>query len=288
MTEFIKIKKDTAKKIIYSVIFILILIWIFYPTSNNNDKFLEDNINNLIEEKKSLAYDDFSNINKLHWTHMPLTYYYDSSCYGPIIPRIELAFNIITNETDSFVRFERVEGDADINFLCYPHQNVKALIYQDATEYTFGLASPEIYGNKITQSTIEFWSIRNNSMPLDCYTFPRLTIHEILHVLGFGHDETNRYSVMYPHGGSECIREDNRTITIIATGETFIPKNEIDKKIVSCLKYIYSNGEEGFCGSDVNFLENLSQCSDGWYPVEGTKDCCPEPNMRIVNGYCDY
>lgn len=27
-------------------------------------------------------------------------------------------------------------------------------------------------------------------------------------------------------------------------------------------------------------------CEDNWYIVEGTNSCCPEPGMKIVNGYC--
>ena len=270
---------------VFMVFIFLIGWWLITPTEDDN--IYPGDVTEVKEYIKNTKIDQFSNIKEMHWDHTPLTYHYDPSCYGPIIPRIELAFEIITNETDSFVRFAKVEENADINFLCYPSQNIGVLIYQDATEYTYGLASPVIYGNQIINSTIEFWSIRNNSMPPDCYTFPRLTIHEILHILGFGHDEANYYSVMYPYGGSECIKEDNRTTTIIATGETFIPKNEIDKKIVSCLKYIYSNGEVGFCGSDVNFMNFISECSEDWYPVSNSDYCCPEPNMIIdEEGYC--
>ena len=27
-------------------------------------------------------------------------------------------------------------------------------------------------------------------------------------------------------------------------------------------------------------------CADGWYLVEGENSCCPEPGMKIVDGYC--
>jgi hypothetical protein len=33
---------------------------------------------------------------------------------------------------------------------------------------------------------------------------------------------------------------------------------------------------------------DCSSCSPGWCVVEGTSLCCPEPNMRIVNGECSH
>ena len=27
-------------------------------------------------------------------------------------------------------------------------------------------------------------------------------------------------------------------------------------------------------------------CKDNWYLVEGANSCCPEPGMKVVNGYC--
>ena len=126
-------------------------------------------------------------------------------------------------------------------------------------------------------------------MPPDCHTFPSLTIHEVLHAFGFGHDEENHYSIMYPYGGSACIKESNKTRTIIETGEVVSLKNEIDRRIVSCLKYIYSNMETGSCDDRVVFMQSEMECPQGYYPsTNDENNCCLEPNMKIVDGYCEY
>lgn len=31
----------------------------------------------------------------------------------------------------------------------------------------------------------------------------------------------------------------------------------------------------------------ICECDEGWYEVEGTDFCCPEPNMEIIDGYCE-
>ena len=86
----------------------------------------------------------------------------------------------------------------------------------------------------------------------------------------------------------------------------------MDKEYVSCLKYIYSNGEfenpcsdvstarksddlpacssEYYIPSDEELYwdEELEPCDEGWYPIEGTDSCCPEPDMIIVGEYCAY
>ena len=64
---------------------------------------------------------------------------------------------------------------------------------------------------------------------------------------------------------------------------------KIDEKYISCLKNVYSNGELiGNC-ININFIDYNydSVCKDGWYPVEGKGLCCPEPNMQIIDGYCE-
>lgn len=158
--------------------------------------------------------------------------------------------------------------------------------WKDISGDTLGDARPLIIGNKIVNATInlykpEFgWTV--------CTKFPAKEMHELLHVFGFGHsyepywDPYEGYSdwsyakdIMFPY--NYCVYQ-----------------TEIQEKYISCLKYIYSNGEVGYC-SEVNFLSSFDEeeyeygCDEGWHPVEGIDYCCPEPNMFIdEEGYCDY
>jgi len=333
MSNFIKIKKDTAKKIIYSVIFILILIWIFYPTDNNE----EFSNNNLIEEKKVLFQDDFSNVNKLHWTHMPLKYQLNNlGCSEVQINHFLKGLNEIKNLTGGLVDFTETSAqNYDLKVNCvnrdflidnlttceeiiiygnpqtinwyndgYLNRSEKRFVSairtnQTETTRTYNLCSvgledvgfnldfevlgeggpSEIEGNRILKGDVNLYQ------GFDAYTtcvYPVKEIHEIMHSFGFGHVPEPYWDPYYGYVDWE------------PTKDIMFPRiycqyqKELNENYVSCLKYIYSNGEEGFCGSDVNFMESLSQCSDGWYPVEGTESCCPEPNMRIVDDYCDY
>ncbi len=147
---------------------------------------------------------------------------------------------------------------------------------------TLGHAQPIVSGNVITGAKIYFFK---TGQGWSSCIFPAKEIHEILHIFGFGHsyepywdpqwgytDWSYASDIMFPH--LYCDRQ-----------------KELDEKYVSCLKKIYSG--IGDC-LGVNFLEwdeNGSLipegiCANGWYPVEGTDYCCPEPDMEIVDGYC--
>jgi len=244
-------------------------------------------INNYNFNDSEKIEDDFSDINELHFSHVPVTYSYAESCIGPIIPRLEWAFDILENETEQLLSFENINGSADINFVCNSERNMEA-VGTLITQFTYGQSLIEkLSGSVIEKTTIEFWSVREDTRPPSCINFPSLELHEIIHSFGFDHVENNRYSLMYLEAWTQCVAK-NQTITLHSTGKTFIPEDKIDDEIISCLKYIYSNGEvEGSC-EDVNFLEaEYGGCSYGWYPVEGTNYCCPEPNMIInEDGYC--
>lgn len=257
-----------------------------FSITNNTDIESIDNIK---------IYDEFPNIDKTHFSKMPITYSYGKNCVGPIIPRLEWALKIIENETNGLVYFERSNKDAKINFVCYDNQNTEAIYegwYTYGTEYTYGQSTiEELSGQIIEKTKIEFWSVKKNTRPPSCINFPNLEIHEIMHSFGFDHINDNKYSLMYPEVWKEC-KSKNETITLHTTGETFIPKDEIDKEIIECLKYIYSNGKQGKCSTKVKFLYELEdyECPDGWYESLNEKDgCCPEPNMIIDDeNYCDY
>lgn len=261
------------KNVIIFLLIIFFITWIFSPS--------EDYDFNNTDYQDEESQDNFSEIDELHWNHMPITYSFSESCVGPIVPRIEWAFQIIENNTNKLVNFNEIENNGDITFICYPEQNKEAVGY-DLTEYTFGQSAPNIDGSVIKDAEIEFWSVTENTRPTSCSNFPRLEIHEILHAFGFDHILNNTYTIMHPYGGSSCIARDD---TITYNGKTFMPEDKIDEEIVSCLKYIYSNGQIGLCNKYVKFM--TGECPLGYYEVPGSRYCCPEPNMRIdEEGYC--
>lgn len=270
--------KEWRNMLITIGIFLIIVIWILWPADyeptyeTNKYKEIEDN---------------FSNIKEFHWNRMPLTYSYGEGCVGQIIKRIESAFEIIENDTENLILFEEVDNEGNINFICYEEQE-RSASGLFSTEYLQGLATTDMLGNIINSSKIEFWSVTETTRPSSCWNFPSLELHEILHAFGFDHSsEEEIYSIMHPYGGGACVSRDT---LVTRDGKTFKPEDKIDDEIVSCLKYIYSNGEvEGNC-SEVNWIweDVVYECEDGWYRVEGTEYCCPEPNMIISEeGYCE-
>ncbi len=262
------------------IIFIGILVLVASVFISFSGDFPENSYAVHEEEKVE---DNFSNVEKLHFSHMPITYSYAESCIGTILPRLEWAFDILENETEGLLSFENINGsEVNINFVCYSTQNVEEGFI------TYGQSLIEEYsGSVIEKTTIEFWSVREDTRPPSCFTFPNLELHEIMHSFGFDHIENNRYSLMYPEAAwTECIAKDV-IITLHSTGETFKPEDKIDDKIVSCLKYIYSSGELGECNSEIKFLDSEGECEEGLYPVENSNYCCQEPNMIIDDeGYC--
>jgi hypothetical protein len=271
---------------IKETIFVLFLIGIlgggyyYYNLEDEINYVPEFQKNNFSEnfEKRIL---DFSNIEEIHWNYMPLTYSFDSSCVGPIIPRIYWAFEIIENETNERVSFVEVKENSNIKFVCYKEKNEEILSEVESI-LTQGLTTFDYAGNVMNDTKIEFWKVSEKSRPSSCNKFPSLEIHEILHALGFAHIENNKYSIMYPLGGTECV-ERNDWITV--NGKTFQPKDKIDDEIVSCLNYIYSNGKIGSCKDVPLYSPNFS-CPEGAFNVEGTNYCYPKPNMIIKEGYC--
>lgn len=70
---------------------------------------------------------NFSNIEELHWDHMPLTYHFvnnASSCEGFPIDRMKEAFAIIEEESGGKVNFTEVNKNesADINLTCVDYE----------------------------------------------------------------------------------------------------------------------------------------------------------------------
>lgn len=127
-----------------------------------------------------------------------------------------------------------------------------------------GLAIPNYSGKYISHSIIYLPELLKNDPDFYSSSGSDTEVHEILHVFGIGHSNVIG-GVMFPSNSGM--------------------RKNIEDNIISCLKKIYSNGEfDGDC-SKVNFSSNKVSCEEGWYEVEGTDYCCPEPNMKIVDGY---
>lgn len=103
----------------------------------------------------------------------------------------------------------------------------------------------DIEGNKILHNEINFFN--RFTMTTTCPDFPTKEIHELLHSFGFDHIVEGKYN---PYFGEGFI---NETTRFKYKGDILYPElqcpyqQEFNEHYVSCLKYIYSNGEQGDC-----------------------------------------
>jgi hypothetical protein len=164
--------------------------------------------------------------------------------------------------------------------LCYV--NKKDLPFYATYDSTQGIvlgeALPNYKGNKIINATI--WIYHKDTR---CADFPVLEVHELLHDFGFGHSYEPYFDPWYGYKSKDTVYLKDIMFPYLYC----IHQKEIQEKYISCLKYIYSNGKTGGNCSNINFLSNEGNyCEDGWYKVEGSDFCCPEPGMEIIDGYC--
>ncbi len=100
-------------------------------------------------------------------------------------------------------------------------------VYRQTTE---GTAIPSVEGRIILNASVNLYRHTQS-----CEKFPAVEIHELLHAFGFAHSQT-KGDIMYPYT-SDCIEN-----------------YHINPAYFDCLKYIYSNGQQGKC-SGVIFLD---------------------------------
>lgn len=263
-----------AKKKKLIIIWILIAIFALYFIINGFINISRDNSFNNIQTEIE---DNFTNTNKTHWGHMPIIYKIENEneCDFKVIDRINQAFSNIQSETEELLSFEKTNEIPDISIFCKPYhyEETYGVLGEASAFYILhGDAIFETHPNKeklITNATINFYGVG-----LVCKTgYPALEVHEILHTFGFGHD----------YGINNIMREEVEETSANCKVE------EIGDKHINCMKYIYSNGMIGNNCSGIDFTETEYEyvCKEGWYPVNETNLCCPEPNMIIVDGYCE-
>lgn len=243
--------------IICGLMFIAIIFIIFSPAPSVNET--EDNLNeeNLPYEDTSDINDQFDYTNYPHFSHMPISYYMEENCVGTEPERIKWGFNILSEQTNNILIFiESNNNSADIKITCYPNQKIEA--EDDETIITLGLGGYSHIGNVITEGTLEFFSVRENSYPSSCMYFPSLEIHEILHVLGFDHNFEDPNSIMAPE-----IEED-------------YCQDEIDKDILFTLRKIYSPCRECI-QEEERLMEEKRKITEG---VQENKEICTQLSSK--------
>jgi hypothetical protein len=256
-------EKEWKKILTFVVVLALIAVGLslFFPSDKPNitsNVILEEESNNNIEDPEVKIKDDI-NSNYLHFYHKVITF----SMEGEEAPlkrqRMHSALNELQQEVGEFV-FEEIDN--------YEEADIKINFPKPTNLPTVGEARPifdeegDIIGGEITIIKIKD----------DC-GYHGTELHELLHVFGFDH---KRKEVMYEYSGS-CL-----TLTY----------HSYD--YVEHLRFIYSNGKRGIEHPELPMYglkqDYVSSCiNEGWYPIEGTKYCCPEPEMIIdEEGYCSY
>lgn len=170
----------------------------------------------------------------LHFTILPISYSFDkeNQCYGIKLNQVRESFDILEKETNGIMIFNESKYDGDINISC--------MLYEDIEGGSAGIGGSEFYEGerKILKGFVELYEIGEDYV--DCESYPNTALHEILHVLGFDHIN-NKESIMYP-GDDEYALDEKEYC------------QKIDKKIVECLKNIYSNGQNGSSCNGLPFL----------------------------------
>ena len=207
--------------------------------------------------------------------NLPISYSISENCSNYMKQRIRKSFIKIFEETNSTLFFIETNTNPDIKITC--KIDLPLGYYLDGGTYTAGLSTLGVINHSINNATINFYNLNSRAETWEmgaCAKYPDTEIHEILHVFGFNHN--------------------NKEGSIMSPSSEGCDVKSIDKYIVDCLKYTYSDGEKGiscYDREDVMKEEDIKyeECNDGWYNAIDSKNfCCPEPNMFInKDGYCE-
>ncbi|MBU0907027.1 MAG: hypothetical protein KKD18_02210 [Nanoarchaeota archaeon] len=189
---------------------------------------------------------------------------------------------VLDKDTQWFVRSIKVAttGRDTMYEICYiDYSEVDFPVgYYDAV----GLAAPEFeYPNLIVNASL-YLDLDKTSR---CVNIPSTEIHEMLHILGFGHTFEVEDAAYWSDAKLGAALED-----IMSPYTSCVHQKELNQKYVDCLKAIYSSGEVKTACNGVNLdlsTEDDWECPDGTYPTVGGEYCCEEPEMYpTVDGYC--
>ncbi len=195
-----------------------------------NDEALNKSANedsvSIITEHNEKTLDKIKNPNFPYWSIMPITYQIDPENFcGKIVNRrLSEAFFILENETENILSFNEVNNTGLIIIHCFANVTDSNI----SGSYIAGEGSPIISEDmRIIGGNVNLYNAKlDNHFSGGCTNYPDTELHELLHVFGFGHfDWRVKKSIMNDGTGPACIK--------------------LDKEIISCLKYIYSNGEKG-------------------------------------------
>jgi hypothetical protein len=266
-------KEKRLKGYHFIIIFLVIVFLVGQIDLNEDSKILnEKNITDLErigENNVKTIEDSFENISKLHWGHTPITYMFENKETERQTNLIRLAFKKIEEETSGIVKFKEVVENPDILINFKPQRSSGDGDHPVADAL---ITERDYLNNLIIKGELNFYG-----QGFACNTgYPELEVHEILHLFDIPHNPLTN-SVMSPY---------------TAESSAGCKVTKIDEEYISCLKYIYSNGRiNGSCDFPNIIHKKESQeemvCDEGWYPVEGTNLCCPEPNMVIIGEYCE-
>ncbi len=164
--------------------------------------------------------DRFYYVSRLHWPHMPVTYFIDDEegCGRYEANRIRRAFRDISNATGNAVLFAKANdsGSADIEIRCTFIEDCYELstdIYDDYVirteticQHPLGVAKTLAEGNRLAKAYIELVGLAGfaetrREGPSGFYVgtcgHTITEVHELLHTFGYGHSEDNS-SIMNP------------------------------------------------------------------------------------------
>lgn len=184
-------KNHTLLWIVLLIVAGLIILNVFFQSDGTIEKRLVNETGELEDDWQYANKDYLSTINKLHWYHMPITYYFSTvdtdgsrDCPDFQKERIRKAFNIIKEETDGAVQFQEEDIYGDIFIMCFSTKGSGGYMTEAEAEYINE-------GNVIVEGNLYFYTHMN------CGTWPDVEIHEILHLFGYEHID-DEWSIMTP------------------------------------------------------------------------------------------
>lgn len=168
---------------------------LFFVTVNNNDssKLTTDSESSL--SNLNLSYDYYSGSKILHWGHMPLRYFINSSCSSYQAGRIIIAFDYLKDETLGEVYFIENKTSPDLTINCLNESSPSKGYYRG------GQAKTRSVDNRIFYAEINLYNETRDSG--SCGVFMDTELHEILHIFGYNHRDDS-LSIMSPISKAQC------------------------------------------------------------------------------------